>query len=66
MKMDKIIFVIFVLILLFSTGCQTKEAEPQEEYHKCTSVCASVLGEDFVIMKLCMDECQEKFLKEDS
>lgn len=62
-KMNKIIFIIFVFVLLFSYGCSDKDAN-QVEYQKCTSVCAAVLEEDFVTMKLCMDECKEKFLEE--
>ncbi|MAE42564.1 hypothetical protein CMO93_02230 [Candidatus Woesearchaeota archaeon] len=64
MKMNKVIFVIFVFMLLFSYGCTDKEAKKQEEYNKCASVCASVLGEDFVTMELCREECQKKFLEE--
>jgi len=63
MKASKIIFVFFVFILIFSTGCVDQDAK-QKEYNKCTTVCASVLDEDFVILKLCMDECKEKFLEE--
>ena len=60
-KLSKIIL-IFVIILIFPTGCIDQDAKNQEEYNKCTSVCASVLEEDFVTLKLCMDECKEKFL----
>ncbi len=67
-KMNKIIFIIFVFVLLFSYGCSGKDAK-QEEYQKCTSVCAAVIetpdaDEAFITTKLCMDECQEKFLDE--
>lgn len=64
MKMNKIIFVVLAFVLLFSYGCTDNDTQKQEEYNKCTSVCASVLEEDFVTMKLCMDECREKFLEE--
>ena len=61
-KVTNLLFILFVLVLLFSTGCADNGVNKQEEYNKCTAVCASVLGEDFVTLKLCMDECKEKFL----
>ena len=63
MRVNKIIILFFVIVLIVSNGCANKDTQ-QEEYDKCTSVCASVLDEDFVTMKLCMDECQEEFLEE--
>jgi hypothetical protein len=66
MRPNKIIFLIFVFALLFSFGCASNEENVQKEYEKCTSVCASVLEDDFVTMKLCMDECKEKFLGDKS
>ena len=63
-KMNKIVFLVFVLVLIFSYGCANADTK-QGEYNKCTSVCASVLEEDFVTLKLCMDECKEKFLEEE-
>lgn len=64
-QMNKIIFIIFIIVLLFTIGCSNNEIGLQKEYNKCTSVCASVLEEDFVTMKLCMDNCKEKFPDEE-
>ncbi len=64
MKLSKMIFIFFVVILIFSSGCINQDAKKQEEYEKCTSVCASVLEDDFVTMELCRRECKEEFLEE--
>ena len=63
--MNKIAILFIVFILILSTGCVDEDAKKQEEYEKCTSVCASVLEEDFVTMELCRRECEEEFLKEE-
>ncbi len=63
MKVNKVIILFFVIILIVSSGCVDRDMQ-QEEYNKCTSVCASVLEDDFVTMKLCVDECQKEFPKE--
>jgi len=60
MRLNNTIILLFIIILILSAGCAGQDV--QEEYEKCTSVCASVLEDDFVTMKLCMDECKEKFL----
>ena len=62
-RLNKIILFSFFIILIFINGCYNGDVDAQNEYEKCTSVCASVLEEDFVTMKLCMDECEEKFLE---
>ena len=61
-RLNKIIIFILLISLIFITNC-SNNIDYQEEYEKCTSVCASVLEDDFVTMKLCMDECKEKFLE---
>ena len=62
-KLINIIFLIFIAVLVFTSGCDKIETKQQQEYNKCTSVCAAVLDDDFVTLKLCMDECKEKFLE---
>ena len=61
--MKKIILILLILSLLI-TGCTDIETEKRKEYEKCTSVCSSVLSEDFVTLELCRQECKEKFLEE--
>ena len=51
---------LFIILILISSGCESDDV--QREYEKCTSVCASVLEDDFITLKLCVDECKEKFL----
>jgi len=58
-RLNNTIILLLLIILIFSIGCTNRDA--QNEYNKCTSVCASVLEEDFVTMKLCVDECKDKF-----
>ena len=63
--MKKIIITIFLIGILFIASCITNtEADKREEYNKCTAVCSSVLGEDFVTLELCRQECSKKFLEE--
>ncbi len=64
-KMNKIILIFFVIVLIFSAGCVSKDAQRQEDYEKCTSVCSAVLTDNFVMMMLCEDECQKEFLEEE-
>tara|TARA_Y100000310_G_scaffold47186_1_gene43771 strand:- start:3281 stop:3478 length:198 start_codon:yes stop_codon:yes gene_type:complete len=64
MKANNFFVLVFLMVLIFSAGCATEEVDNQVEYNKCVSVCASVLEEDFVIMDLCRQECNEKFLEE--
>ena len=66
MKANKIIFLIAVIILIFSAGCADNDDSKLGEYNKCVSVCASVLSEDFVTLELCRQECKEKFLDENN
>ena len=61
-EMNKIIIFTLLISLIFINGCSNEIVDAQKEYNKCTAVCASVLEDDFVTMKLCMDECKEKFL----
>lgn len=65
-KLINIIFLIFIAVLVFTAGCENIETKQQQEYNRCTAVCASVLGEDFITLKLCMDECKAKFLDENT
>ena len=62
--MKRVIFMLLILFLLLAAGCVDKEAEETREYEKCTSVCSSVLSEDFVTLELCRQECKKKFLEE--
>jgi hypothetical protein len=62
-KMNKFFWILFLFVLVVFSGCAISEADKQEEYEKCNSVCASVLEEDFVTLKLCNDECKKKFLE---
>ena len=61
--MRKIILILLILSLLI-TSCIDTETEKGKEYEKCTSVCSSVLSEDFVTLELCRQECKKKFLEE--
>jgi hypothetical protein len=54
--------IFFLFLLLFSFGCGN-QTQKQEEYQKCTAVCAAVLDDDFVTLELCRQECSEKFLE---
>ncbi len=64
-KMNKIIILFALILLILSTSCVNEDVNKQEEYEKCTSVCASVLSDDFVTLELCRRECKEKFLDEE-
>ncbi len=62
--MKKIILILLLIIIL--TASCTKDIEVDEneaDYGKCTSVCSSVLGDDFTTMELCRKECKAKFLE---
>ena len=68
MKTNKIISSIMMLLLLFSYGCANTEVNKQEDYEKCTSVCAAIvespeIEEGFVALELCRQECEKKFLE---
>ena len=66
MNKNKIIIAIFLFLVLFSYGC-SNQTQAQEDYNKCTSVCAATLGgEDFIILELCRQECRDQFLEEDN
>lgn len=52
-----------IILVIFSAGC-SENVPKQEDYEKCTSVCASVLGDDFVTMELCRQDCEKRFLEE--
>jgi len=62
--MKRAIFILLVLLLLVS-GCEDNEDEKMRDYQKCTTICSSVLSEDFVTLELCRQECKEKFLEEE-
>ena len=62
--MKRAIFIFLILFLLVIAGCVNKESQESKEYEKCTSVCSSVLSEDFVTLELCRQECKKKFLEE--
>jgi len=64
-RLGNFFILFFIIALLFTLGCSNNETKPQKEYEKCTSVCASVLEDDFVTMELCRRECKEKFLDEE-
>lgn len=64
--LSKLIIIIILILVIASFWLVRQEAERQASYEKCTSVCASVIGDDFVKLKLCMDKCKEKFLEEDN
>ena len=57
-----IIFLIFVLLI--STAC-SNQTEEQKDYNKCTAVCSAVVGDDFVDLDLCVQECRKQFLEND-
>ncbi len=64
-----VIFIIIVFTLLTVMGTITNffsgDEKYDEEYQKCTSLCAATMDEDFTTHYLCMEEC-EKQLKERS
>ena len=41
-----------------------KVAENREAYEKCTSVCSSVLVDDYITLHLCNEECKNRFLNQ--
>jgi hypothetical protein len=61
---NKIAIIFALILLIISPGCVNEDRQKQEEYEKCTSVCASVLSDDFVTLELCREECREEFLEE--
>jgi len=61
--MKRVVFILLVLLLLVS-GCVDNKDEKIKEYEKCTTICSSVLSDDFVTLELCRQECKEKFLGE--
>lgn len=62
-KLNKIISLFFI-VLIFINGCSTETTDAQQEYNKCTALCVAIVGEDFVTLELCRQECEEKFLEE--
>ncbi|MFC2016499.1 hypothetical protein ACFLUF_02170 [Chloroflexota bacterium] len=63
-KMNKVVILSIMIILIFSASCVNENTPKQKEYEKCTSVCASVLSDDFVTLELCRRECKKEFLDE--
>ena len=64
--LSKLIIIIIIALVFVSFWLVRKEAEKQDYYEKCASVCASAIGDDFPKLKLCMGKCKEKFLEEDN
>jgi len=64
--LSKLIIAIILFLVIASFWLVRQEAERQASYEKCTSVCASVIGDDFAKLKSCMGECKEKFLREEN
>lgn len=63
--MKKIVIIVLLIGIILVTSCiENTDTEKRKEYEKCTSVCASVLEEDFVTLELCRQECKKKFLDE--
>lgn len=62
-KLNKIISLFFI-VLIFINGCSNETTDAQKEYNKCTALCTTIVGEDFVTLELCRQECKEKFLEE--
>ncbi len=62
-KIKAIILIILLFTVLTSTGCTNPQEKKQQDYQKCTEVCASVLTtEDYIILHLCNEECKQSFL----
>lgn len=63
--MKKVFLMVLLIVLLVAGGCsKDTEVEQQTDYEKCTSVCSSVLSEDYVTLHLCNEECRKEFLDE--
>jgi len=61
--MKGIFLIVFVVLIVFSLfGCSKTSIEKEQAYEKCTSVCSSVLNEDFVSLHLCNEQCKVEFL----
>jgi hypothetical protein len=62
MKAVKLLILLLLVLLLISSVACINEEKKQQDYQKCTEVCASVLTEDYVTLHLCNEECKEQFL----
>jgi len=62
-KTIKFLFLGLLLVLVLVSACSEEKTSIQIEYEKCTAVCAAVLGDDFVTLGLCREECAKKFLE---
>lgn len=64
-QMNKYVILTMMLFLLVAAGCSDK-SEAQQQYDKCTAVCAAVVdssGEDaLVTLEICRQECKKEFL----
>ena len=60
--LSKAVFWAVIIAIIFSFYKISQEAEKQENYEKCVSVCSSVVEDDFDSLKVCMSKCGEKFL----
>jgi hypothetical protein len=63
--MKRLLLAAFLIILVAMSGCfKDFKEEQQKNYEKCTSICSSVLSEDYVTLHLCNEECKKEFLGE--
>lgn len=64
--MRRFVLVAFLISLIVISGCfRDIKEEKMSDYEKCTSVCSSVLSEDYVTLHLCNEECKKEFLGEE-
>ena len=62
----RIAVILIIVLLVLLVGCENKEViERQEAYEKCTSICASAVGEDFTVIHICNEDCKKEFLEEE-
>jgi len=64
---NKILILILLMSILLINGCSDATSKEQE-YQKCTSVCAAIvespeLEEGYVLLELCRQECKKQFLE---
>jgi len=70
-KMINSILVIALIGLFLAAGCINDNSDidvvekSKIDYNKCTAVCSAIVGDDFVTLNLCMEECKKKFLESD-
>ena len=54
---------VFIIFILSMDYISEPELKFDDEYRKCTSVCASTLNEEFVTSNLCREQCKKELLK---